>query len=180
MTRVKLKEFIFSAGSKSLSIDNAVLVSVPKRLFFTIVKNADFIGTVDTNPYKFRHYDIRDFLLFVNGKQYINEGLSLGMDHETTSVMGYRTLFEGSGIHHSNAGHQITHDMFVNGYFMLLFDLTPDQGAYEPHTYHPEQGNFKVELKFAKLLLEAITCLLFLEFDSIVLINLARNVTTDY
>jgi len=79
-----------------------------------MVKNADFIGTVDTNPYKFQLYDISDFSLFVNGKQYPSESLSLGMDHEKTSVVGYRTLFEGSGIHHSNAGHQITHDMFVN------------------------------------------------------------------
>jgi len=116
----------------------------------------------------------------VNGKQYSNEGLSLGMDLEKTSVMGYRTLFEGSGIHHSNAGNQITHDMFVNGYFMLLFDLTPDQGASEAHTSHPEQGNIRVEMKFAKPLPEAITCLLYLEFDNSVLINLARNFTTDY
>ena len=163
MTRVELKTFTFSAGSKSLSIDNAVLGPVPKRLLFTMVKNADFIGTMDSNPYKFQHYDISDFSLFVNGKQYPNEGLSLGMDHEKTSVMGYRTLFEGSGIHHSNAGHQITHDMFVNGYFMLLFDLTPDQGASEAHTSHPEQGNIRVEMKFAKPLPEAITCLLYLE-----------------
>ena len=70
--------------------------------------------------------------------------------------------------------------MFVNGYFMLLFDLTPDQGASEPHTSHPEQGSNRVELKFAKSLSEAITCLLYLEYDSTVLINLARNVTTEY
>ena len=57
-----------------------------------------------------------------------SEGLSLDMDHERTSVMGYRTLFEGSGIHHSNTGLQITHDMYINGYFLLLFDLTPDRG----------------------------------------------------
>ena len=130
------------------------------------VNNADFVGTIDTNPYKFHHYDISDFSLFVNGKQCTNEGLSLGMDHEKTSVMGYRTLFEGSGIHHSNAGHQITHDMFINGYFMLLFDLTPDQGASEAHTSHPEQGNIRVELKFAKPIPEAITCLLYLEFHN--------------
>jgi len=55
MTRVELKTLTFSAGSKSLSIDNAVLGRVPKRLLFTTVKNADFIGTIDTNPYKFRH-----------------------------------------------------------------------------------------------------------------------------
>jgi len=69
--------------------------------------------------------------------------------------------------------------VFVNGYFMLLFDLTPDQGASEAHTSHPEQGNIRVEMKFAKPLPEAITCLLYLEFDNSVLINLVRNVTTD-
>jgi len=57
MTRVELKTFIFSAGSKSLPIDNAVLCPVPKRLLFTMVRNADFIGTMGTNPYKFQHYD---------------------------------------------------------------------------------------------------------------------------
>jgi len=180
MTRVKLKTFSFSAGSKSLSIDDAVLGLVPKRLLFTMVKNADFIGTMDANPYKFQHYDISDFSLFVNGKQYPNEGISLGMDHEKTYVMGYRTLFEGSGIHHLKAGHQITHDMFVNGYFILLFDLTPDQGVSEAHTSNPEQGNIRMELKLAKPLPEAITCLLYLEFDNCFLIHLARNVTTDY
>ena len=61
MTRVELKTFTYSAGSKSLSIDNAVLVPSPKPLLFTMVKNANFIGTMDTNPYKFRHYDIGDF-----------------------------------------------------------------------------------------------------------------------
>ena len=143
-------------------------------------KNADFIGSMDTNPYKFRHYDISNFSLFVNGKQFPNDCLSLGMDQEKTSVMGYRTLFEGSGIHHSNSGHQITHDMFINGYFMLLFDLTPDRGASEGHTSHLENGNIRVELNFCKPLPTAITCVLYLEFDNSILINLTRNVTTDF
>jgi len=168
MTRVELKKFTFSAGSKSLPIDNALLGPVPEDLIFTMVKNADFIATVDTNPYKFQHYSISDFLLFVKGKQYPIEGLSVGMDHEKTSVMIYRTLFEVPGIHHSNAGHQITHDMFVNGYFMLLFDFTPEQGASETHTSHPEQDDITVELKIAKPLPEAITYL-YLEFDNTVL-----------
>jgi len=134
---------------------------------------------MDSNPYKFQHY-ISDFSPFVNGKQYPNEGLSMGTDHEKTSVMGYRTLLEGSGIHHSNAEQQIKHDMIVNVYFMLIFHLTPDHGDSEAHTSHPEQGNIRVELKFAKPLPEAITCLLHLEFVNSVLINLARNFTTDY
>jgi len=180
MTRVELKTFTFSAGSKSLSVDNAVLGPVPQPLLFTMVKNADIIGTMDTNPYKFQHYDISDFSLFVKGKQYDKEGLSLGMDFEKTSVMGYRTLFEGSGIHQLNAGHQITHDMFVNINFMLLFVIIPDRGVSDTHTSHHEQGNIRVELKFSKPLPEEITCLLYLEFNNSFLFNLARNVTTDY
>jgi hypothetical protein len=45
--------------------------------------------------------------------------------------MGYRTLYEGSGIHHSNSGLHITPNMYVNGYFMLVFVLIPDLAASE-------------------------------------------------
>jgi hypothetical protein len=92
-----------------------------------MIKNSDFNGSVDTNPYKFRHYDISEFSLYVNGRRVPSGGLSLDMDHEKTSVMGNRTPFEVSGIHHSNTGLQITH-MYINVYFMVLFDLTPDRG----------------------------------------------------
>jgi hypothetical protein len=74
----------------------------------------------------------------------------LQMSHEETSVIGYATLFEGSGIHHSNTGLQITHDKFINGYFMLVFDLTPDPAASEGHTSSPVNGNIRIELKFGK------------------------------
>jgi hypothetical protein len=71
--------------------------------------------------------------MYVNGKQIPNEGLSTNFGNEKTSVMAFRTIFKGSGIHHSDADNQITLDIFVNGYFMLLFDLTPDQAASEDH-----------------------------------------------
>jgi len=102
LTRVELKSFTFTPGSNSLSIDNLVLGPITKRILFTMVKNTDFLGAMATNPFNFRHYDLDSFPLSVNGKQIPSEGLSLGMDHEKTSVMVYRTLFEVSGIHHSN------------------------------------------------------------------------------
>jgi hypothetical protein len=79
-----------------------------------MVKNDDFLGTVATNPYNFRHNNLTHFVMYVNGRQVPSEGgLTLDMGHEKTSVMGYRTLFTGSGIHHSNAGLLITHDMYM-------------------------------------------------------------------
>jgi len=109
-----------------------------------------------------------------------SEGLTLDMDHEKTSVMVYRTLFEGSCIHHSNTGLQIKHEMYINGFFMLLFDLTPDHVASEAHTSLPENRNIRIELEFSRPLAEAITCVLYLEYDSSVLINFSRKITTDF
>jgi hypothetical protein len=75
--------------------------------------------------------------MYVNGKQ----GLTMDTGHEKTTVFSYRTLFEGyTGLH-------ITH-MFINGYFMLLFDLTPDHMASDGYTSLSENGNIRVELKF--------------------------------
>jgi hypothetical protein len=157
-----------------------VLGPLPKRLQITMIKNTDFRVSGDTNHNKFRHYYISEFSLYVNGRHVPSEGLSLGMDHEKTSVNGYRTLFEGSGIHHSITGLQITHDMFINNFFMLLFDLTPDHAASETHTSLPENGNIRIELQLSRPLPEAITCVLYLEYDSTVLINFSRKFTTDF
>jgi len=152
ITRVELKTFTFSSGPQSLSINQAVIGRIPKRLLFTIVENTDFLGAINTNPYNFQHFGLRTFVMYVNGRQIPSEGLNIDTGHEKTSVMAYNTLFEGSGIHHSNSGLQITHDMYINGYFMLLFDLTPDLAASEGHTSPVESGNIRIELSFKEAL----------------------------
>jgi hypothetical protein len=44
LTRVEHKTFAFRAGLTSLSMDNAVLGPIPKRLLFTMVKTQIFSG----------------------------------------------------------------------------------------------------------------------------------------
>jgi len=68
LTRVELKTFTFAPGSRSLSIDNLVFGPIPKRILYTMIKNTDFLGSMATNPFNFRHYDLDSFALYVNGK----------------------------------------------------------------------------------------------------------------
>lgn len=49
LKRVELKTFTFSSGSRSLSIENAVLRPIPKLVLFTTVKDADLLGSVTTS-----------------------------------------------------------------------------------------------------------------------------------
>jgi hypothetical protein len=89
LTSVDVKTFTFAAGSHSLSIDNEVLGPLPKQLLFTLVKNEDYLGTLNTNPYHFRHYGIQEFELYVNGRQIPSEGLHIITGREKTTVMRY-------------------------------------------------------------------------------------------
>ena len=104
----------------------------------------------------------------------------MNMAREKTSVLAYNTLFEESGIRHSNAGLQLTHDLFVAGYFMLFFDLKPDLAASEGHVSLPDQGNIRLELQFDKALSDAVTCLLYLEYDNCARIDQLRTVSIDF
>jgi len=63
----------------------------------------NFLGTMSTNLFNFCHIDLNHFAMYINGRQVPPEGLTLDMSREKTAIMGYRTLFEGSGIHHSNS-----------------------------------------------------------------------------
>jgi hypothetical protein len=119
------------------------------------------------------------FAMYANGKQIASGGLHLNMGHEKTSVMGYRTLFEASVIHHSNTGLQITHEMYIAGYFVLLFDLAPDRGAFDGHASQPDSGNIRIDIKFANPLPDAVTCLLYLGNDNCIRVDSTRAVTTD-
>ena len=179
LRRVELKTFTYTGGPQAISIKNAVLGALPKRLIFTMVKNKDFLVSRNSNPYNLRHYDLTSFTMYVNGRQIPSESLSLNMGHEKTSVKVYATLYEGIGIHHSNSGLQITH-MYINGLFMIVYDLTPDLAASEGHASAPTYGDIRTDLKFAKALPEAVTCLLYLEYDNSVSIDLARKVSTDF
>jgi hypothetical protein len=149
MTRVAFKTFTFGAGSKSVSIDKAVLGTRPKLLLFKMLRNVDFTGSADTNPYFFRHFGHNHFVMYVNGRQVPSEGLSLNTARAKTCTTAYQTLFSGLGIHYDNAGIQITPTQFMKGSFMLIFDLTPDGCTSEGHTCLPDNGNIRNELSYS-------------------------------
>jgi len=85
-----------------------------------MIKNKDFIGSLDSNPFYFNHLNLNHFTLYYNGRPNHSEGLALDMSHEKTSVLAYNTLFEGSGIRHSNAGLQVTPHVY-SGVFHAAF-----------------------------------------------------------
>jgi len=53
-----------------------------------MVKNSDFLGSMNSKPYYICHYDLIYFALKVNGKQITTGSLLINMCHEKSYVMG--------------------------------------------------------------------------------------------
>jgi len=116
---VEIKTFTFYFGSKLLSTENAGLLPIPKLLLFTKVKNR-FYRFVAQQPIEISTLRYQRFFAVCEREQFPNDSVSLGMVHEKTSAIGYRTLFEASGIHHSNSGLQITHEIYKRLFHVSL------------------------------------------------------------
>jgi len=63
---------------------------------------------------------------------------------------------------------------------MLLFDLTPDCAASEGHISLPDRDNIRPELRIVRPLPEAVTCLLYFEYDNSVRIDQLRAFSTNF
>ena len=61
----------------------------------------------------------------------------------------------------------------------LFFNLTPDLSD-GPHFDLVRRGNIQLEARFSQNLAQALTCVVHAEYDSVLEINRARNVATDY
>ena len=90
--------------------------------------------------------------MYVNGRQIPSESLSLNMGHERTSVKGYATLFEGIGIHHSDSGLQITHDMNIKEVLHDSVRSYARSGSVGRPRFTPSNGDIRIDLNFAKAL----------------------------
>jgi hypothetical protein len=176
ITHAQIKTFTTGAGAQQISIDDAFPGPVPQRIFIGIVKSSAFVGSVSKNPYKFQHYDLNYFALYVNGIQYPTKPLS----SVCGAIRAYETLFSATGIHHDDRSHMITTDMFHHGYFLLGFDLTPDKSADESHISLPRQGNVRIEARFKSALPEAVIYILYMPNTQAALKSITVETLNEY
>jgi hypothetical protein len=68
-------------------------------------------------------------------------------------------------------------DMFLQGFFMLSFDLTPDISSVEPHMSLPRQATVGTDAHLKSSLTEPVIWILYAEYLGITGIGNSRNIT---
>jgi hypothetical protein len=164
ITHTQIKTFTGSSRTQQIYIINVILGPVPERILIVLLKNAAFVGSANTNPFHFHHYDMTNLVLYVNGVQHPWEPLPMDCSLPFGATRAYETLFPCTCIYHNDRAHMTTLEMFTKGFYILGFDLTPDREADEEHISFPRQGNVRIEAFFKKPLPEPVTCIWYAEF----------------
>lgn len=177
--RVEVKPFTIYPGNQSLSLDNVVIGQLPNLIIFAMVDSRAYNGAYDKNPFNFKHNKIQRLCLSVNSVQIPTQALEFQFTDNkgNLSTRGYQSLFTGLGIHYHDRGHQVTKELFDNGAFVTAFDLTADQCYNNHYDNLLNQGSLRIEGRFETALTEAVTCLVYCEFDTSIHIDRNRNIS---
>ena len=179
--RVDCKVLSIPNGFSSFTPDNLFLGHIPKRLVLVLVGTTAYNGTYTSNPFNFKHHNLTQVGVYVDGEQIPRKPLFLNFDDAggQNIIAGFQSLFSGTGKLSHDAGNQINRGDYGSGYTAFCFDLSPDHCSGE-HFELIKQGNLRVELHFHQALANTVNLIIYAEFQNMVEIDASRNVLYDY
>ncbi len=179
ITRCETKAVTIPAHVTGKVLDNIFLGQTPHRIVIGLVGNRAFNGSVTRNPFNFWHHHLNFLSLYLNGEQIPSKPLQ--PDFANNLYMPcYNTLFSGTGFHYNDVGNDISRVSYARGYTLYAFDLSPDlAGTSTTHWSPARQGSLRIELGFSRALANAVNCIIYAEFHSLIQVDKARNVSFD-
>jgi len=137
-----------------------------------MVKNRSYSGHRVLDSFQFEHFKIQRFNLLLNEVQVPSQALEFYYSNaeKVQSSRGYNMHFRSCGIKHYDRGLQITKE--------ITLDLTADQSNSTICSNLISQGTIRIEGRFSEPLAEAVTCLVYCEYDSMIDIDKHRNIRT--
>ena len=159
--RVDCNVLSIPGGFSSFTPDNLFLGQIPKRIVLGLVDTEAYNGSYGTNPFDFKHHNLTQVGVYVDGEQIPRKPLFLtfGEAGGQNFIAGFQSLFSGIGKLSQNTGNQVTRSDYGQGYTLFAFDLTPDHCPGD-HFELIKQGNLRVELHFAQPLVNTVNLII--------------------
>lgn len=181
--RSEIKTFTIGAGYSTIALDHLILGQIPTQLVFCMVQSQALTGHLRKNPFNFHHFDLSYIALTVDGRHVPFRPLKprLGGVGSQSFARAYQTLFMGTSRQYHDSGCDIDANDFLNGYFMLVYDLTPDMsGAANSHWTLMKTGSARLELEFATPLPETVSVIAYCSYHNLIEITERRDILFDY
>ena len=144
-----------------------------------MVTNNAANGAYNLNPFNFKHFDISQVSLVVNGS--VHGGVPLEFDFADNQFeKGYWTLFSTTGKKYRDDGMMIQRNDYKDGYTLFAFNISPSTCNIGQYRDQEQTGNINISFKFKESIPEPLTLCAYLQFESSISINPAKQVTTNF
>ena len=161
-------------GNTEVIIENPYESKIPTRFLLGMIDADSYIGNWRKNPLNFQHYDIQRAAFYIDDESIAKPPYKLDPKNgqfiepfmELYSILGKA----GKDIHIG-----IDPNDFVNGMFILPFDVTPTSAANMEYLSKKEGGHCRIELQFKKPLPHNIIIITYAIFPNELRIDGARN-----
>ena len=129
--RVVCKTFTVPNGFRDISHEKLFSGQLPTRVVVGLVTDKAFSGHRERNPFNFRHFNVTEISLYVDGQQQ-QDIKPMALNYaDSHYIRAYNTLFSGTGKICRDEGIAIDRNDYANGYVLYTFDLTADLGDEE-------------------------------------------------
>ena len=175
ITQSKIKTFLIPKDVRQERISNIFRGVLPRSIIVGFVTTDAANGTINANPFKFEHFKLNHFQMYINGDPLLTEAFQPDFAN-SKFFREYRWFMDNLGWAHDKESNGVTMDEFKTNTFFLPFDLSPDlsNGATLSQL---KEGSLDVLVSFSENLAQNVQMIVFATFNELLLIDKDRNVT---
>lgn len=180
--RVQMQSFTIPSNILSHSRPNVIHGQLPRYIIMGITANDAFTGTYKKSPFRFSPHNLRKTNLIVNGRSIPARPYTLNFDDADNKglefIRCYRALCGLLQPKYADVGNGITRKMYVDGFTMIPFILTPDYDVGSLGLL--KEGTVQLELEFAKVNDSVLNVVLYVEYENTVAIAKHGEISIDF
>jgi hypothetical protein len=170
MKKVEVKAYTLAPGTVQNVNENILTGILPDRIIIGLIRSTDYAGNITTNPFNFQDFGLSFIDVSVNGDK--SSSVPIHVDFNADQyIQLYYNLFYALGITNDDCGIEMTRSDF-KGSPLMAYNLRHVKDSFTL----PRHGSVKIELKFKNGLTEAVTVLVYAEYQSILHIDKNKNI----
>ena len=173
--RSVIKTYTVKAGTTNLSHYGIISgLQLPDQVVIGIVDEKSYNGSLKTNPYEFKHYNLQEASLLHNGKHEPPEMYKMNKDLGDTADI-YEKFLENTGVKTDDREFAISKESYLDGSFLLVWDRTPDK-CNRYHRHHMEGGTLDTNLNIKTAIDDTVTVIIYATYSTDLIIDEKNNV----
>ena len=161
-------------GNTEVTIEKPYGSRILTRFILGMVVANSYIGNWRKNPLNFKHYDISSAAYYIDDESITKQPYKLNPSDEKF-IEPFMKLYSILGKAGEDVDIGISTENYLEGTFLLPFDVTPTSVANMEYLGRKKGGNCRIELQFHKPLPHNIMIITYAIFPMELQIDMARN-----